>query len=150
MTKTIYFDLDGTIANLYAVDNWLEKLREFDPTPYRQAKPLLNMQVLARLLNKKRTEGYTIGVVSWLSKEPDPDYDIAVTKAKMEWLAKHLASVQFDEIHIIAYGIAKSTVVNDKCGILFDDELNNRSEWNRAGGTAYDVQNIIEILKGLH
>lgn len=29
--KAIYFDMDGTIANLYGVPNWLEGLRNFDP-----------------------------------------------------------------------------------------------------------------------
>lgn len=150
MSKAIYFDLDGTLANLYAVENWLERLRQYDATPYRNAKPMLNMQTLARLLNKKQREGYIIGVVSWLSKEPEPAYDERVARAKIEWLKEHLHSVHFDEIHIIAYGVAKSTVVTDKDGILFDDELNNRNEWAAAGsGLAYDVTNIIEILKGL-
>ena len=27
MTKAIYFDMDGTIADLYAVDGWLDKLK---------------------------------------------------------------------------------------------------------------------------
>ena len=29
----IWLDMDGTIANLYAVENWLPKLRAFDPDP---------------------------------------------------------------------------------------------------------------------
>ena len=33
MTKAIYFDMDGTIADLYAVDGWLDMLRAYDPTP---------------------------------------------------------------------------------------------------------------------
>ena len=49
---TIYFDMDGTIANLYSVENWLEKLRSEDATPYEEAKPLIRLATLARLLNK--------------------------------------------------------------------------------------------------
>ena len=37
-------------------------------------------------------------------------------------------------------------MVNDKNGILFDDEIGNRNEWK---GIAFDVDNIIEILKGI-
>lgn len=33
MIKKIYFDMDGTIANLYAVEGWLPMLRAYDPTP---------------------------------------------------------------------------------------------------------------------
>jgi hypothetical protein len=146
MAKAIYFDMDGTIANLYAVDNWLTKLRACDPTPYANAEPLVRMATLARLLNRLQGEGYTIGIVSWLSKEPNAAYDKAVTDAKLAWLAKHLPTVQWNEIHIVAYGVCKATVVEYTDGILFDDEERNRNEWK---GTAYDVQNIIEVLRGL-
>jgi hypothetical protein len=40
----------------------------------------------------------------------------------------------------------KSSVIGFPKGILFDDEEKNRAEWN---GTAHDVHNVIEILKGL-
>ena len=32
--KMICFDMDGTIADLYAVPNWLDKLRAEDASPY--------------------------------------------------------------------------------------------------------------------
>lgn len=139
----IWFDMDGTIADLYGVENWLQMFRNSDPTPYRIAKPLVRMQSLARLLNRLQREGYEIGIVSWLSKTSTPEYDEAVTEAKLEWLARHLASVKFDTIDIIAYGTPKQ---NGRNGILFDDEAKNRNEWD---GIAYDVQNIIEVLKAL-
>ena len=75
MTKAIYFDMDGTIANLYGVNNWLDMLRAYDSTPYEIAKPLVNMNSLARLLNNLQAKGYKIGIVSWLSKIPNSDYD---------------------------------------------------------------------------
>ena len=50
---TIYFDMDGTIANLYAVENWLPKLRNEDASPYTDAEPLVRLATLARLLNPK-------------------------------------------------------------------------------------------------
>ena len=52
MTKAIYFDMDGTIANLYAVDNWLPKLRAYDPSPYMDATPMLRLCSLAKRLNR--------------------------------------------------------------------------------------------------
>ena len=45
---TIYFDLDGTLANLYAVDNWLECLEALDPYPYQAAEPMIDLRYLAR------------------------------------------------------------------------------------------------------
>ena len=146
MTKAIYFDLDGTLCGLYDVPNWLDMLRNYDPTPYAVATPMLRMASLARILNRLQREGYIIGIVSWLSKEPTQEYNMAVTQAKLEWLNLHLPSVRFDEIHIVAYGTPKSSVVEVAGGILFDDEERNRNEWT---GTAYGVENIIEVLRGL-
>jgi hypothetical protein len=62
------------------------------------------------------------------------------------WLKNHLPSVYWDEYKIVPYGTPKHEVVEFGTGILFDDEIPNRNNWT---GTAYDVQNIIEILKGL-
>ena len=143
---TIYFDMDGTIANLYGVENWLAKLINEDATPYTDATPLVRLSTLARLLNKAQRNGHKIGIVSWLAKNSTNEYDIKVTNAKIEWLNTHLKSVHFDEIKIGKYGTPKSTMVNDTNGILFDDEEPNRIEWK---GVAHDVDNIIEILKGI-
>lgn len=148
MNKAIYFDMDGTIADLYGVENWLSYLIERNPLPYEIAKPLIRLSALARKLNKLQALGWKIGVVSWLSKEDNPDYNKVVTEAKKMWLKKHLASVHFDDVKIVSYGTPKSTVVNE-IGILFDDEERNRIEWNNAGGNAYDVNNILEVLGGL-
>ena len=143
MTKKIWFDMDGTIANLYAVEGWLPMLRAYDPTPYAQAEPMVNMSALARLLHKAQRLGYEIGIISWLSKEPTAEYNVAVTQAKIEWLEMHLPSVEWNEIHIVAYGTPKHELCE---GILFDDEEHNRTEW---GEGAYEPCEIMEFLRGL-
>lgn len=143
MKKEIWFDMDGTIADLYGVDGWLEMLIDSDPTPYEIARPLLRMATLARLLNRLQREGWEIGIVSWLSKNSDETYDSLVETTKRNWLYKHLKSVRFDYINILPYGTPKEIGRN---GILFDDEERNREKWN---GIAYDVDNILEVLKAL-
>lgn len=138
--------MDGTIANLYGVNDWLEMIINNDETPYRIAEPMVRMNVLARVLNNLIRKGWTIGIVSWLAKNSNSKYDEKVTKAKIEWLQKHLKSVEFGEIHIVPYGTPKHEIVNDKSGILFDDEEPNRTNWK---GIAYDVNEIIEVLKAI-
>lgn len=141
--KIINMDLDGTLADLYSVNNWLDYLIAGNPRPYIVAKPLLNMGTLAKLLNKLQKNGYEINIISWLSKASTPKYDEMVTNAKLKWLKKHLGSVKFDNIHIVPYGTPKHTLSS---GILFDDEEKNRAQW---GAGAYDINNIIGVLKGL-
>lgn len=143
MMKIINFDLDGTLADLYGVDNWLDYLIASDPKPYAIAKPLVNMSALARVLNRLQCEGWKINIISWLSKSSTTEYDKAVTTAKEKWLAKHLASVKFDNIYIVPYGTPKHNISD---GILFDDEVGNRENWN---GQAFDVDNILGVLKAL-
>ena len=145
-TKAIYFDMDGTIADLYGVTDWLTMLMNGNELPYAIAKPLVRLATLARLLNQLQKDGYKIGIVSWLAKNSTTDYDERVTNAKKEWLAKHLTSVHFDEIHIVQYGTPKQNIVNHPNGILFDDEENNRKNWT---GKAYNEKNITKILKKL-
>lgn len=146
-TTTIFFDMDGTIADLYGVENWLDYLIAKDALPYEIAKPLLRLSALARILNRLQKAGYRIGIISWLAKNSTKNYDEDVTRAKREWLKKHLASVDFNEINIVKYGTPKQTFAKTDEDILFDDEEKNRKEWT---GKAFDVNEIIEILKGLH
>ena len=143
MNKIINFDMDGTIANLYGVDGWLDDLNNKSERPYQLAKPLVNLSSLARILNRLQKNGYQVNIISWLAKNSNEDFDSRVTTAKREWLKKHLPSVSWNKVSIVAYGTPKSTCGN---GILFDDEERNRKEWN---GIAYDANNIIEVLKGL-
>jgi hypothetical protein len=146
MTTTIFFDMDGTIADLYGVENWLDYLIASDALPYEIARPLIRLNALARILNRLQKQGYKIGIISWLAKNSDTAYDEKVTKAKKEWLKKHLASVNFDEIHIVNYGTPKQTFAKTDNDILFDDEERNRKDWT---GKAFDVNEIIKILKGI-
>ena len=57
MRKTLVFDMDGTIADLYGVNGWLENLREENARPYIEAKPLYDMDVLASILGLLRLKG---------------------------------------------------------------------------------------------
>lgn len=140
---TINFDMDGTLANFYGVEGWLNDLENSRSRPYAIAKPLVNMSSLARLLNKLQKKGYTINIISWLSKTGTPEFNAEVTSVKQKWLTKHLPSVQWDNIYIVPYGTPKHTLAS---GILFDDEKPNRDNWN---GQAFDVDNILGVLKGL-
>ena len=140
---TINFDLDGTLANFYGVEGWLDDLENSCSRPYAIAKPLVNMSSLARLLNKLQKKGYTINIISWLSKTGTPEFNKEVTSVKQKWLTKHLPSVQWVNIYIVPYGTPKHILAS---GILFDDEKQNRDNW---GNGAYDVDNILGVLKGL-
>ena len=126
--QTIYFDMDGTIADLYNVENWLPKLRAFDESPYVDALPMVDMEKLSHALRNLQKHGYKIGIISWLSKGSTKEYNAKVRKAKREWLKKYL-KVDLDEIHIVKYGYSKRKTAQDKKSLLFDDNKEVLQEW---------------------
>ena len=144
--RTIWWDMDGTIANLYAVDNWLPMLRAEDTTPYEKAEVMWNMSQLARLMNQVQLMGYKLGIISWTSKGGSASYNEAVKQAKLNWLKKHLASVSWDRVYVVKYGTPKSLVMDTEDDILFDDEEPNRDAWL---GHAFEPEMMIKVLKHL-
>lgn len=145
MTKTLVFDMDGTIANLYGVENWLEMLRAEDPTPYIVAQPMYDMDTLKVILEMLKLQGWTIAVTSWLSMGSTREYDKLVRQAKREWLERY--DFPFDEIHLVAYGTTKANCTRKNGGyqILVDDNEKVRNGWN-LGGTINANENILEKL----
>lgn len=140
MIKEFWFDMDGTIADLYGVPEWCMLLREESPLPYVVARPLVNMSRLARALHKAQRNGYTVNIISWTAKDGSAEYNKAVEEAKREWLAKHLPSVSWDRIVIVDYGTAKSSIGR---GVLFDDNDEIKADW---GENAYNPSEIFEVL----
>lgn len=128
--RKIYLDMDGTIADLYGVENWLEDLIAGNERPYREAERLVEEEELAELV----ADGYELAIVSWLAKNSNKEYDRKVRNAKREWLKANYPNINFTEIHIVKYGTPKSRVVNER-GLLIDDEIPNRREWK---GVAVD------------
>ena len=148
MTKVLVFDMDGTIANLYEVENWLSDLRSENPRPYEIAKPMYDMEILADILNLLKSQGWRIAVTSWLSKESTKQYDEMVRKAKREWLEKY--QFPFDEIHLVKYGTTKANCTRKLGGyqILVDDNETVRKGWT-LGETINANENILEKLVDL-
>lgn len=148
MNKTLVFDMDGTIANLYKVENWLEDLRSYNPRPYIVAEPMYDMIELAEILELLKELGWRIAVTSWLSKESTKAYDELVRQAKKDWLTRY--NFPYDEIHLVAYGTTKANCTRKNGGfqILIDDNAKVRKGWT-LGNTIDANENILEELKKL-
>lgn len=150
--KMVCFDMDGTIADLYAVENWLPMLRAFDPTPYAVAEPMWDMAELASLLTQVQAIGIEVRIITWLSKDSNAEYDKAVRTAKREWLEAQ--GFPFDHFHGVQYGATKADSIrrylaDDETAILFDDNAQVRNGWHM--GEAIDPVecDILEVLRGL-
>lgn len=146
--KWIWLDMDGTIADLYKVDGWLDDLMAQSTRPYSIAPSIYDTDIILTLAELK-TRGYNIGVISWGSKSCNDDYLARITEAKKQWLYTHLFDTVLDKIIVTHYGINKSeTCKKYGYGILVDDEPQNRDSWE-LGDTIDANENILEILKNL-
>lgn len=148
MNRTLVFDMDGTIANLYGVDNWLLKLRTKDYTPYAEATPLYKMDVLNELLEALRRCGWRIAVTSWSCKGGTTEDNRLIKKLKVEWLKKN--DFPCDEIHVVKYGTPKTNCTRHLGGfqILIDDNSKVRESWT-LGDTIDAEKNILVDLANL-
>ena len=149
MNKTLVFDMDGTIANFYGVDNWLENIRNENTRPYEVAKPLYDMEVLNAILITLKSQGWRIAITTWLAMNSSVEFENRTRNAKLEWLAKY--DFPYDEIHMIRYGRTKADATRHLSGyqILVDDNAKIRQGWH-LGSTIDANKNILdELLKVL-
>jgi hypothetical protein len=145
MNKTLVFDMDGTVIDLYGVEGWLEDLRAFNPRPYIVAKPIYDMDILNGLLLELKAQGWRIAVTTWLSKETTRAYNKEVRKAKIDSLKR--INFPYDEIHLVKYGTTKANCTRKLGGyqILVDDNEQVRKGWT-LGATINANNDIITEL----
>lgn len=148
MNRTLVFDMDGTIANLYGVEGWLEMLRAEDATPYAIAQPLYRMDILATILRYFRVLGWKVVVTTWLAKGATEAYNTEVTKVKKEWLDRY--GFPYDDFNAVEYGTPKTEVTAKMGGyqVLIDDDDNIRDAWY-LGKTINAKKNIMGELVAL-
>ena len=146
MEKTIYFDMDGTLADFYNEPNWLADLTAQRTAPYDNAKPLIEPEDFLTMVNILKDKGYTIGIISWLSRVSTADYKEKVRQSKRNWLNKHFGDV-FDEIHLVQYGTPKHRVAKTMPSILVDDNEGINKGWTKKGGLAIHANDIHRILE---
>lgn len=141
--RKIYFDMDGTIADLYGQPNWLYDLRHENIAPYVNAEPMFEMDKLNALLEALKAFGFSIGVITWGSMGASADYDKVVRKAKKTWVRDNLPVC--DEFHYQKYGTPKHRAVYQNIrinhDILIDDNEEVRKAWVAKGGIAINPTN---------
>ena len=144
--KAIYFDMDGTIADLYGYDGWLEMLQAENTEPYEKCGVLVDAEELRDVLCEFMMLGVKIGVISWSAMNGSKDYNRRTRKAKKDWCNEFFADI-FTEFHVVKYGTPKHRVANEKDSILVDDNAEVRAAWN--GLTIDANEDIILALKQL-
>ncbi len=148
--KAIYLDMDGTIADLYGVPDWLPRLLAEDPAPYEAAAPLQPMGELDRLACILGRRGVEVGIISWACKGASAHYEAVTRRAKRRWAAKYLPNVK--NIAVVPYGTPKAQAARVPCdAVLVDDDTRVRAEWDdeEEGRTSIEPQKCIDFMRDL-
>ena len=154
MTKVrmIVWDMDGTMADLYGVDGWLEMLENENPLPYEIAKPMWDMERLVNVIRGLQDFGIEQRVVTWRSMDSSEEYKTETRRAKREWLDEF--GFPYDHFHGVQFGATKADSVrkflaDDETAILIDDSARVRKGWHLGETVDPTEINVIDFLEAL-
>ena len=111
----VYLDMDGTIADLYNENGWLEDIIAENTRPFDNAKPMTTEETLYKVFPKNI---YEIAILSMTPKDAKKEYCNRVARAKDEWLNRYFPTLT-KRIYL-PYGNNKN-LKNSVNAILVDD-----------------------------
>lgn len=129
MTKKIYFDMDGTVYDLYGMKNWLEMLQNEENGAFTFGEPLVDTCELHNTCMCLIAKGYQIGIITWLPMGASAEYMEVCTKEKREWAKEFMPYIS--EFYAQEYGTPKqyAPIKRAKEMILVDDNKEVRKMW---------------------
>lgn len=141
--------MDGTIADLFGVEDWAEKIDSGDFSPYQDAEPLYNMDCLNEILYELIAQGWEIQVISWLALHGTKEFNNEIRKQKRAWLKKY--SFPASKCHFVKYGTPKSSCLHKdiSSAILIDDNEKVRKSWRLGMTINPQTEDLFECLTAL-
>lgn len=149
--KKIYFDMDGTVADLYGEKNWLNNLRNEREGSFINLRPLVDMNELAMVCHQLMNLGYSFGVITWLPMGASYEFERVCEEEKRAWVEEFMPWVS--EFYTQSYGVPKQYAPSKRAAemILVDDNAEVRAMWNtEVQRSSIDAtQDIIKELRKL-
>jgi len=131
----VYLDMDGTIADLYGIENWLPRLRASDNKIFLECEPMIDEETLFRTFPE---ETHDIRILSMTPKDASMEYCEDVINQKNAWLDRYFPKLQ-KRIYR-KYGNNKN-LRNSVNALLVDDSEPIRNTWK---GIAINPKNLWE------
>ena len=133
--NSIWFDMDGTIADLYKVEGWLPKLRSNDWSVYSKCAPRHNYQRINAAIEALTANGWQVGVITWASKGIGWSKELReIAEIKYSWLRRFFPALAEGNFACIPYGYSKADFLEEmgdtyEVAYLVDDNKEVRREW---------------------
>lgn len=161
--NTIWFDMDGTIYELFQIPNWLHYIESGRYAIYNVAGyARTGIERIANAIAILQAQGWRVGVLTWadkrLAKDSERIQDIA--DIKHAWLRKNVKPLSDNGLFFcFEYGKDKAAFLEeqgldsyDGYNILVDDNALVRDMWERHGEGFKTIDasiDFIEALEGL-
>lgn len=129
----VYIDMDGTIADLYNMNDWLNGLRKEKEGVFINLDPLITQKELLKLFP---LDFYDLCIFSMTPKDASREYCAQVIKEKNLWLDRYFPAIK-KRIYR-KYGDNKN-LKNSQNAILVDDNKVIRKNFR---GLALDPVNL--------
>lgn len=113
--QIVYLDMDGTIANLYGIENWLDGLLNEVEGLFLNCEPLVSSEELEKYFPNEK---YELRICSMTPLNASEEYCKVVIEEKNLWLDKYFP--QITHRVYMAYGNNKN-LRNCQNHILVDD-----------------------------
>ena len=143
--------MDGTIADLYSENDWLEKLLSETKGLFRNLKIMHDKNRLLDIIAELQKNGDTVGIITWTPKNVSREYIEIVKSEKIAWVKEFLPMI--NEIHVLDYGTPKqkANFIKSKEIILVDDNEEVLEMWEtpKQRKTIKADENLIEKLQAL-
>lgn len=129
----VYFDLDGTLFDLYGKTDWLETLENERTGAFEgNFLPEINLEELLAVINSLIFKGVEFNVITWLPMQASEEYQKVCTAEKIAWVRENLPFV--NDIICQPYGVPKQNAITKraKTMILIDDNKEVCRIWETA------------------
>lgn len=125
----IWLDLDGTVYDLYNINNWKPRLEAEDPTVFEEGGFIGDYDRFISICNKLVSIGVQFGVITWLSMQSSVEYEIECTKVKRSWVNKFMPFVT--EFNAQSYGTPKQNAIQKRAKTMYllDDNKDVCEMW---------------------
>lgn len=155
MSVKVYFDLDGTLYDLYGMPNWLEMLQNEQEGVFLKGSAIKTFDNLVIPVHSFLLDiGVQFGVISWLPMQASPEYEEICRREKLQWIEQNLPFVS--EIAIIPYGTPKQNAIRKRAQkmYLIDDNIEVCKIWDtnkqRKSIHVYETFSVIDALEQIY
>ena len=126
----IFFDMDGTIADLYGHEGWLEKIVNEEEGLFRNLRTIYDPLQLMEIKVLDTDLPLQMEIITWTPMNASPEYCQKVENEKREWALEKFGDV-FSQVNVLPYGVPKQYAETKKSQlmILVDDNPEVLAMW---------------------